>query len=47
MGDISQYFAEKKCREVPVYLKSSQESTRADATLKQMAFGEKVQIKYA
>ena len=28
-------------------MKVSQESTRADATLKQMAFGEKVQIKYA
>ena len=47
MGDNSQYFVEKQCREIPVYLKSSQQSTRAVATLKQMAFGEKVKIKYA
>ena len=45
MGDNSQYFVEKKCREV--YLKFSQQSTRAVAALKQMAFGEKVKIKYA
>jgi len=30
-----------------VYLKSSQQSTWAVAALKQMAFGEKVKIKYA
>ena len=45
MGDNSQYFVEKKCREA--YRKFSQQSTRAVSTLKQMAFGEKFKNKYA
>jgi hypothetical protein len=45
MGDNSQYFVETKCREI--YLKSFRQLTRAVATLKQMAFGEKVKTIYA
>ena len=45
MGDNYEYFVHNKYREV--YLKFSQQSTRAVATLKQMAFGEKVKDKYA
>ena len=45
MGDHSQYFVEKECEEV--YLKFTQQSTRAVATLRQMPFGENAKIKYA
>ena len=45
MGDNSQYFVEKKWQEV--YLRFTQQSTRAVATLRQMSFGEKAKIKYA
>ena len=45
MGNNSLYVVENKCREV--YQKFSQQSTRAVATLNQMAFGEKVKNKYA
>ena len=45
MGDNPQYFVEKLCWEVS--LKSSQQSTKAIVTLRQMPFGEKANIKYA
>ena len=43
--EITPNICRTKCREV--YLKSSQQSTRAIATLRQMPFGEKANIKYA